>query len=330
MILKEPLLEEELRVLLSRREDPEAREKIILHNIRLVNFIAKRYYNPEKNELDDLFQQGVLGLIKAIKKYDPDKGTFSNYAAWWIKESIIRVFYDSGNIIRIPEHMVQKINSLIEVKSKLYQELGREPTKKEISSAMDLKLEEVIKIINVIKQPRSLEEPIDGEDGEITLRDSIKDDLGPTIEETVEEREIGRQLVKTMENTLTIEENKILLSRYGINGREYTLRELGKRFNKTHERIRQIERKALNKLRRTKFIIELKKELYIEELTPYYKGRDYTQPRVKETNKVYSSVEDIILWREKMREDYDKWIMEVIPEKKETEILLDEIEGIIE
>lgn len=302
MNFKKPLLEEELEELLNRRDDPAAIEKIIIHNLRLVNWVAKKYYRPGKNELDDLFQQGVLGLMKAIKGYDPNKGKFSNYAVWWIKQSITRDIDDNSRIIRVPAYMNQQVKKLIEVKNKLYQELGRKPTEKEISKAANLELKEVTKIINASKQPRSLDEVIGGEDEDRTLGDIIQDETEPTIEEVVEEREIGRQLIKVVNEILSTEEKEIIYLRYGFYGKQHTLKEVGEKFNKTRERIRQQEYKAFRKLRKTRFVVELVKERYIDTLTPFYRSKDYTQPNVS-NNSTYSYVEKLVILREKLRKN---------------------------
>ena len=255
MYLKEigkvPLLsaEEEIEYAQRMEEgDEEAKKRLAEANLRLVVSIAKRYVGRGMQFLD-LIQEGNLGLIKAVEKFDYRKGyKFSTYATWWIRQAITRAIADQARTIRIPVHMVETINKLVRVQRQLLQELGREPSPEEIAETMDIPVERVREIQKISQEPVSLETPI-GEEEDGHLGDFIQDDNVPVPAEAAASTLLKEQLVEVL-GTLTDREQKVLRLRFGMDdGRARTLEEVGKEFNVTRERIRQIEAKALRKLR---------------------------------------------------------------------------------
>ena len=255
MYLKEigkvPLLTAEEEIELAKRMeegDEEAKKRLAEANLRLVVSIAKRYVGRGMLFLD-LIQEGNLGLIKAVEKFDYNKGfKFSTYATWWIRQAITRAIADQARTIRIPVHMVETINKLIRVSRQLLQELGREPTPEEIAERMEIPVERVREIIKISQEPVSLETPI-GEEEDSHLGDFIQDDNVPVPADAAAFTLLKEQLTDVLA-TLTERERKVLRLRFGLDdGRARTLEEVGKEFNVTRERIRQIEAKALRKLR---------------------------------------------------------------------------------
>ena len=255
MYLKEigkvPLLTAEEEIELAKRMelgDQEAKKRLAEANLRLVVSIAKRYVGRGMLFLD-LIQEGNLGLIKAVEKFDYRKGyKFSTYATWWIRQAITRAIADQARTIRIPVHMVETINKLIRVSRQLLQELGREPTPEEIAAEMDMPVERVREILKISQEPVSLETPI-GEEEDSHLGDFIQDDNVPVPADAATFTLLKEQVEEVL-GTLTEREQKVLILRFGLeDGRARTLEEVGKEFNVTRERIRQIEAKALRKLR---------------------------------------------------------------------------------
>lgn len=255
MYLKEigkvPLLSPEEEIDLAnkiKRNDPDAKKKLTEANLRLVVSIAKRYVGRGMLFLD-LIQEGNLGLIKAVEKFDYTKGfKFSTYATWWIRQAITRAIADQARTIRIPVHMVETINKLIRVSRQLLQELGRDPVPEEIAAEMGMSEDKVREIMKIAQEPVSLETPI-GEEEDSHLGDFIPDEDAPAPAESAAFTLLKEQLMEVLD-TLTPREEKVLKLRFGLeDGRARTLEEVGKEFNVTRERIRQIEAKALRKLR---------------------------------------------------------------------------------
>lgn len=298
MDLKKPLTQKELEELFKSRDNPENREKIILHNLRLVSWVANKYHAEGRNEFEDIFQVGVIGLMKAIDKYNPEKGAFTTYALWWIRQSITRYLSNYTRTIRIPCHIIERISELNKLMDKMTQELGREPTTRELSKRMGVSIKTINKMMTIMKDPVSLQTTVVGDSDDLILEEAIADE-GPTPDEIALDNVLVRELKDAIRPLLSDLEYKAFMLFYGINSRVYSLTEVARMFNKTPEEIRNARDKAKSVIRSSKFIQEIEKE--IDMRTLFYSSPDYSTTKVRES-RIGSPVERAVLKREEFRE----------------------------
>lgn len=267
-----------------RSGDNAAREKLIINNQKLIKKIALQHTYGGKYDVEDLIQEGNIGLMKAIEKYDNSYDiAFSTYAVYWIKQSIVRSIHDSGRAIRIPAHMQQRLMDLGKVIRELETRKGRKPSIHEISKAIMLPIAEIEKLLLLKREAASLDQPIGGEDEDITLKDSIQADA-ENPEEIAVEKDTANILKKIIKEKLSERQQEIIYLRYGFRGEIYTFKSIGERYNVSAERIRQDEYKALRQLRKYPQIKTLRLENKLDSITNFYR-----------------KTEKVVLWRDEKR-----------------------------
>lgn len=277
----------------------EIRNVLVKHNLRLVRWMAEKYhkYLSDKFEMDDLFQQGVIGLITAIDKYDPTEGSFGSYAVYWIKQSIFRNLDDTGSLIRIPVHYSQLIREYSKVMEDLTRELERKPTVEEIAKMMKIDAKKVEEIQIVSREITSLDIPVGIEEADgLTLMDMIEDE-----ESHFEDKVCGRIFIDQFLNysrmKLDAEQYEVIRMNLGLNCKEHSLKEISDRLNKTPSEINRIKQKGLYLIRRSKFMSDMRRQ--VDELTSWIGAVDYSKPRTMSSSRA-SPVERLVLEREQI------------------------------
>lgn len=303
--LCEPLENEELKELLKDRENPHNKEKLILHNLKLVYWHSKRFSPTTSLDMEDLIQEGVIGLIGAIDSFDRDKGSWGNHASIHIKANIIRAISQKSTAIRIPENQREKILEYKKIKRQLTNKLGKDPTNKEIAKVLGVGEKEVERLKYLLNDPISLNLNTSEDDEDLTLEDAIKDE-GPTPDELVEEKIFNRDFRNFLKETLEGDQLEIVLKYYGFTDEEYTMPELNKEYETAGPNYARSEHnKALRALRRTAHDMEkqIKQETenHIDRHTIFIRSVDYSQPKVM-GGKQQSPIENIVLRREIMRQ----------------------------
>lgn len=308
MEFKEPLeKEEQERLFKEIKHNPQAKEKLILHNLKLVNWVAKKYYNPEKNEFDDLFQVGVIGLMKAIERFDPSRGGFSTYATIWIKQSIHNYIYNHQRTIRIPVYLIESIRKISKVKIKLTEKLDREPTIQELSQYLDMPIDSVEEQLSLLSEVISLDQELKDSEDNFTIGDTIEDKT-QRMESRVIEKVYVENLLNYIKPYLSELEYDSIILFYGFNCYEHTLQEIAEKHGANKERVRQAKEKALRNIRRTVYKGGWKdhRERIIDQRTPFIKGKSFSNTKVNEGNRNISPVESIFFQRERMREEFSE------------------------
>lgn len=278
-----------------KTKDTEIRDKLITRNLKLVWWTLKNFYNIDIQEQEDYFQIGVIGLMDSLETYNHQKGKFSSYAVYGIRQAISRGLENLGRTVRIPSHMLEKQRKILKDKGELTRQIKREPTLKELSFKCNLPINEIEEVLTLINKPISINAPTSINEDDGTLEDIIADDK-PTPEELAENKLFIQDFKATAKNKLTELEYNTLTMFLGIGTDEHTLQAIADKYNFTRSYIADTKNNALRKISQTRLIQEL------EEETIYYRSMDYSQPTSK-TNKVTSSVENIVLAREKKLQD---------------------------
>lgn len=294
MLLHEPLPEHRQIDLLKEFQSTgniEIRDKLIVHNLKLVQWTLSRFYDVDIQDREDYFQIGVIGLMDSLETYDYRKGAFSSYAIQWIRQAISRGIENLGRTIRVPSHMLEKQRKVLKARDKLIEQLRRKPTYKEISLKCTLPIAEIKEVLTVTDDPISFNKPVKATEEETTLESTIADDK-PTPEEQAQSKLFMEEFNKKAKRVLSDLEFNILTEYLGIGTDEYTLQAIADKYNFTKSYIASTKNKALMKIKRTTLMQEIERE------TIYYKSIDYSQPSAGKTNKVSSSVENIVLERE--------------------------------
>lgn len=294
MLLHEPLPEHKQIDLLKEFQNTgntEIRNKLIIHNLKLVQWTLSRFYDVDIQDKEDYFQIGVVGLMNSLETYDYRKGAFSSYAIQWIRQAISRGIENLDRTIRIPSHMLEKQRKILKARGELIGQLGRNPTYKEISLKCTLPVAEIKEVLTVIDDPISFNKPVKVTEEDTTLEDTIADDK-PTPEEQAQNKLFMEEFNKKAKEVLSDLEYNTLTMFLGIGTDEHTLQAIADKYNFTKSYIADTKNKALMKIKRTTLMQEIERE------TIYYKSMDYSQPSTSKTNKVSSSVESIVLERE--------------------------------
>lgn len=312
---QKPLPPEEFNQLIKQRNNPEIKEKLILHNLKLVMWAARQFPIKGIDDIDDYFQVGIIGLIKAIEKFDPEKGTFATYAIWYIRAEIRRYLDNYTRLIRIPSYVIGEINAIRIAINDLSLELSREPTVKEISTRTTLSVYKINRLMNIMQDPASYY--IQNEDGEeISIVDAIPDE-GPSPEDIALDKVVLDELDDIIKPELTELEYKSFMMFYGLNSRMYTLKEVSQILGKSPVVIEAAKTKAMRIIRKSNFVHYLEGE--IDKRTVFIKSIDYSKPRNPHSG-FYSATEQAVIQREGLRAYLEK---KYLGDSEDTKLLND-------